>query len=69
MNILINNLISSHEEVKVELIGFEEIASGKYSEKTADRIEKHLQSLASANILKYGRLEIGCSIEILKCKN
>jgi len=55
-----------HVEGKVELISFEDIATGKYSGNSPDTIENHLHSLESAGVLKYVRLDIGFHIEILQ---
>lgn len=69
MNKLINNLINWYEEDKEQLITFEDIANGKYSEKSSDRIEKNLQTLASTGILKYVSLEVGFRIEIIQMQD
>jgi len=68
MNTFIKKLINWHDEDKGQLISFEDIANGYYSEKSVDRIEKNLQSLASAGVLKYVLLEFGFLIEILQMR-
>ena len=66
MIILTKSLIRLFEKEKIMLVEFKYLTNEvKYSNNAIDNIEKKLQMLARAEIIKFSRLDIGFIIEVL----
>ena len=63
---LTNNLIRLFEKEKSMLVIYEELTNGdKYTNYAIVNIEKNLQMLAGAEIIKFSREDIGFNMELL----